>query len=143
MRNSTGGDVFITEALRSRRLGPNLYFYWVSPDSLRQFPNDTALLDGLLAKRFQAEFGSHPGIADMIKKRGLETQVDVIFPIEDDAISFAACAFRKEDMDLHAAFQRELRALKASGEFAKVVSGYGFDVNQRLLTATPEIACTF
>jgi polar amino acid transport system substrate-binding protein len=111
--------------------------------SLRQFPNDTALLDGLLAKRFQAEFGSHPGIADMIKKRGIEAQVDVIFPIEDDAISFAACAFRKEDTDLHAAFQRELRALKASGEFAKVVSGYGFDVNERLLTATPEKACTF
>lgn len=110
---------------------------------LRQFPNDTALLDGLLAKRFQVEFGSHPGIADMIKKRGLEKDVDVIFPIEDDAISFAACAFRKEDADLHAAFQRELRALKASGEFAKVVSSFGFDVNDKLLTATPERACTF
>ncbi len=111
--------------------------------SLRQFPNDTALLDGLLAKRFQAEFGSHPGIADMIRKRGLEKELDVVFPIEDDAISFAACAFRKEDADLHAAFQRELRALKASGEFAKVVSGFGFDVNDRLIAATPETACTF
>ena len=111
--------------------------------SLRQFPNDTALLDGLLAKRFQAEFGSHPGIADMIKKRGLEKEVDVIYPIADDAISFAACAFRKEDTDLFAAFQRELRALKASGEFAQVVSSFGFDVDDRLLAATPEKACTF
>jgi polar amino acid transport system substrate-binding protein len=111
--------------------------------SLRQFPNDTALLDGLLAKRFQAEFGSHPGIADMIRKRGLEKELDVVFPIEDDAISFAACAFRKDDTDLFAAFQRELRALKASGEFAQVVSGFGFDVSDNLLTATPEKACTF
>ena len=111
--------------------------------NLRQFPNDTALMDGLLAKRFQAQFGSHPGIAAMIQKRGLEKELDVVFPIEDDAISFAACAFRKEDADLHAAFQRELRALKASGEFAKVVSSFGFDVNERLLAATPEIACTF
>ncbi|MBV8535453.1 MAG: transporter substrate-binding domain-containing protein [Alphaproteobacteria bacterium] len=111
--------------------------------SLRQFPNDTALLDGLLAKRFQAEFGSHPGIADMIRKRGLETELDVVFPIQDDAISFAACAFRKDDTDFFAAFQRELRALKASGEFAKVVSGFGFDVSDNLLTATPEKACTF
>ena len=111
--------------------------------NLRQFPNDTALLDGLLAKRFQAQFGSHPGIAEMIRKRGLEKELDVIYPIEDDTISFAACAFRKEDTDLHAAFQRELRVLKASGEFAKVVSSFGFDVNDRLLSATPEQACTF
>lgn len=111
--------------------------------NLRQFPNDSALMDGLVAKRFQAEFGSHPGVADMIRKRGLEKELDVIYPIEDDAISFAACAFRKEDTDLHAAFQRELRALKASGEFAKVVSSFGFDVDDKLLTATPEKACTF
>jgi polar amino acid transport system substrate-binding protein len=58
-------------------------------------------------------------------------------------VSFAACAFRKEDTDLHAAFQQELRALKASGEFAKVVSSFGFDVDDKLLTATPEKACTF
>lgn len=111
--------------------------------NLRQFPNDTALMDGLFARRFHAQFGSHPGIADMIRKRGVEKQVDVVFPIEDDAISFAACAFRKEDTDLHAAFQRELRALKASGEFGKVVSSFGFDVSDRLLTATPEKACAF
>jgi polar amino acid transport system substrate-binding protein len=111
--------------------------------SLRQFPNDTALLDGLLAKRYQVQFGSHPGIADIIRKRGLERDLDVIYPIQDDAISFAACAFRKEDTDLHAAFQQELRALKGSGEFAKVVSSFGFDVDDKLLTATPEKACTF
>ncbi len=111
--------------------------------SLRQFPNDTALLDGLLAKRFQAQFGSHPGIAEMIRKRGLETALDVVYPIEDDAISFAACAFRKDDTDLLAAFQRELRALKASGEFGRVVKSFGFDVTDTLLTATPEKACTF
>ena len=111
--------------------------------SLRQFPNDTALLDGLLARRFQAQFGSHPGIADMIRKRGLEKQLDVVYPIEDDAVSFAACAFRKEDTDLLAAFQRELRALKASGTFAQVVSSFGFDVSDTLLAATPEKACTF
>jgi polar amino acid transport system substrate-binding protein len=111
--------------------------------NLRQFPNDTALLDGLLAKRFQVEFGSHPGIADIIRKRGLERNLDVIYPIEDDTRSFAACAFRKEDTDLHATFQQELRALKASGEFAKVVSSFGFDVDDELLTATPEKACTF
>jgi polar amino acid transport system substrate-binding protein len=112
-------------------------------DNLRQFPNDTALLDGLLAKRFQVQFGSHPGIADMIRKRGLEKELEVIYPIEDDTVSFAACAFRKEDTDLHAAFQHELRALKASGEFAKVVSSFGFDVDDKLLTATPEKACAF
>ena len=111
--------------------------------NLRQFPNDTALLDGLLARRFQVEFGSHPGIADMIRKRGVEKDLDVIYPIEDDTVSFAACAFRKEDTDLSAAFQRELRALKASGEFAKVVSGFGFEVDDKLLTATPEKACAF
>ena len=111
--------------------------------NIRQFPNDTALLDGLLAKRFQAQFGSHPGIAEIIRKRGLEKDLDVIYPIDDDTVSFAACAFRKEDTDLHAAFQRELRALKASGEFAKVVSSFGFDVDDKLLTATPETACTF
>jgi polar amino acid transport system substrate-binding protein len=111
--------------------------------NLRQFPNDTALLDGLLARRFQAQFGSHPGIAEMIRRRGLQKELEVVYPIEDDTISFAACAFRKGDTDLHAAFQRELRALKASGEFATAVSSFGFDVSDRLLNATPEQACTF
>src|SRR5258708_9804655 len=111
--------------------------------NLRQFPNDSALMDGLLAKRFQAQFGSHPGIADMIKKRGLENELDVIYPVEDDAISFAACAFLKDDTHLHAAFQRELRALKASGEFGTFVAAHGFDVNDKLLNATAEQACTF
>jgi polar amino acid transport system substrate-binding protein len=97
----------------------------------------------LFAKRFQVEFGSHPGIADMIRKRGVGNEVDVVYPIEDDTVSFAACAFRKEDTDLHTAFQHELRSLKASGEFAKVVSSFGFDVDDKLLTATPEKACTF
>lgn len=111
--------------------------------NLRQFPNDTALLDGLLARRFQVQFGSHPGIVDMIRKRGLENDLVMIYPIEDDGVSFAACAFRKEAADLHAAFQRELRAIKASGEFTKVVSSFGFDVDDKLLAATPEQACTF
>jgi polar amino acid transport system substrate-binding protein len=111
--------------------------------NLRQFPNDTALMDGLLAKRFQVQFGSQPGIADIIRKRRLEKDLNVIYPIEDDTVSFAACAFRKPDTDLHAAFQQELRALKASGDFAKVVSSFGFDVDDKLLTATPEKACTF
>jgi polar amino acid transport system substrate-binding protein len=111
--------------------------------NLRQFPNDTALLDGLLARRFQVQFGSHPGVAETIRKRGIEKDLDMIYPIEDDAVSFAACAFRKEDTDLHAAFQRELRALKDSGEFAKMVLSFGFDVDDKLLTATPEKACAF
>src|SRR5258708_4844340 len=109
----------------------------------KRIPGLKDYVDGLLAKRFQAQFGSHPGIADMIKKRGLENELDVIYPVEDDAISFAACAFRKDDTDLHAAFQRELRALKASGEFGTVVAAHGFDVNDKLLNATPEQACTF
>jgi polar amino acid transport system substrate-binding protein len=109
--------------------------------NLRQFPNDSALMDGLIAKRMQVVFGSYSALKDISQKRGLD--LAMTYPIADDVPSFAACAFRKEDTDLYDAFQKELSAMKASGEFRTIVEQYGFEAPALLLNATSAQACAF
>jgi polar amino acid transport system substrate-binding protein len=109
--------------------------------NIRQFPNDAALMDGLAAKRMQIVFGSYSALKDVMHKRGLD--LAMTYPIEDDHPSFAGPAFRKEDKDLYDAFQKELRALKASGEFKAIGEQYGFDAPPLLVKATPAEACAF
>jgi hypothetical protein len=47
--------------------------------------------------------------------------------VSDDPPQGAGCAFRKRDIDLHAAYQKELRAIKASSLYLQIVRKYGFD----------------
>jgi polar amino acid transport system substrate-binding protein len=111
----------------------------VDPANLLQFPADVAVLDGLLAKRIDVAFGSYSSLSNMYRQRGLD--VDMTFPIADDPSSGAACAFRPGDTDLQAAFQMELRAMKASGEYLPIAQKFGFDTPPDLMPVTADQLC--
>ena len=111
----------------------------VSPANILQFPDNVAIIDGLVAKRIQVAFQNDASISPVYKQRNLD--VDVTFPIADDPTSGSACAFRPTDTDLYAAFQQELRAMKASGEYLTVARQFGFDTPPALIPVTIDQAC--
>jgi polar amino acid transport system substrate-binding protein len=112
----------------------------VDPANIRQFPGDVSIIDALVAKRIQVAFGSNSSLSNVYRQRDLD--LAVTFPIADDPSNGAACAFRLGDTDLHAAFQRELRAMKASGEYLPIARKYGFDTPPELIFLTSDTLCT-
>jgi len=111
----------------------------VSAENILQFPDNVAIIDGLIAKRIQVAFQNNASISPVWKQRKLD--VDVTFPIADDPTSGSACAFRSTDTDLFAAFQQELRAMKASGEYLTITRQFGFDTPPELIPVTIDQAC--
>ncbi|HWG04648.1 MAG TPA: transporter substrate-binding domain-containing protein [Beijerinckiaceae bacterium] len=111
----------------------------VDPANLKQFPDNVSIIDGLVAKRIQVAFQDNSSISRVYKQRGLA--VDVTFPVDDSPEHGSGCAFRPTDTDLHSAFQQELRAMKASGEYLAIARQYGFDTPPELMTITAEQAC--
>jgi polar amino acid transport system substrate-binding protein len=61
----------------------------------------------------------------LIAQRHLD--VATASPVLDTPSRGSGCAFRKDDTDLYDAYQKELRAMKASGEFAAILRKYNFD----------------
>jgi polar amino acid transport system substrate-binding protein len=111
----------------------------VPPENIRQFPDNVAIVDGLVAKRIQVAFQDYSGIKVVFTQRNLP--VDVTFPIADAPEHGSSCAFRTTDTDLHDAFQKELRAMKASGEYLTIARQFGFDTPPDLMAITAEKAC--
>jgi polar amino acid transport system substrate-binding protein len=97
----------------------------VPQDNVRQFTSDPAILDGLLAKRVQYVLMSGSPARTLIAQR--HPDVATADPVLDTPSRGSGCAFRKEDTDLYDAYQKELRALKTSGDFAEILRKYNFD----------------
>ena len=66
---------------------------------------------------------------------------DAVFPISDSAEPGASNVFRQGDGEFHAAYQRELHALKTTGEFQKIARQFGFEIPQGLTGATSKRQC--
>jgi polar amino acid transport system substrate-binding protein len=111
----------------------------LSRDNLREFPNEATLIDGLIAKRCQIVFQGNASITRAYTTRNLS--VDKTYPVADYPMSGSSCAFRKTDPDLHEAVQKELRAMKASGEFQTIAKEFGFEIPANLVNMTAEEAC--
>jgi|SRR5579871_4041681 len=109
----------------------------VSPDNIRQFTNDPAIMDGVQAKRVQYAVMSNSPARALIVQRNLDLQV--AYPVEDVEALGSGCAFRKEDTDLYGAYQKELRAMRASGELKEILAKYGFELPPEKMTA--EFVC--
>lgn len=108
--------------------------------NMLQFPNDAAVIDGLIAKRIQVAFGSYSSLKIAYGMRNLD--VVVTYPVPDGPANGSGCAFRPDDADLYAAYQRELRAMKASGEYQQTIKQFGFDPPPpEQLNMTAEQAC--
>ncbi|HWG06377.1 MAG TPA: transporter substrate-binding domain-containing protein [Beijerinckiaceae bacterium] len=112
----------------------------VDQSNLRQFPSDVSTFDGLVAKRIQVAFGSFASLDRTAKLRGLA--VETTFPVPDDPEHGSSCAFRNADRDLYDAYQKELRAMKASGEYLPIAQKFGFDTPPSLMPMTAEEACS-
>ena len=104
-----------------------------------QFPDNPALIDGLLAKRVHVALAAHSAMRDLRKARN--NAFEVVYPLEGDKPTGSAPAFRPADTDLYEAFQRELRALKKSGEFDKISQRFGFDMPPDRRDMTDQQAC--
>lgn len=106
---------------------------------LRQFPDDNAVIDGLVAGRIQVAFGANSSLRRAYSSRDME--FDVVYPVPDSPPPGSACAFRREDTDLHEAFQKELRAMKQSGQYLEIAQKFGFDTPPDMMNLTAEEMC--
>jgi polar amino acid transport system substrate-binding protein len=112
----------------------------VAQANVRQFTNDPAIIDGLLAKRIEFGVMSHTPLHELFRQRNID--MEVVYPVPDDPPKAAACAFRKQDTDLLDAYQQELAKLKASGEYLKIARQFGFDTTPEQMRITAEQACS-
>jgi polar amino acid transport system substrate-binding protein len=112
----------------------------VDQANMLQFPNDASIIDGLIAKRIQIAFGSNSSLKVAYGMRNLD--VVVTYPVADGPANGSGCAFRPDDTDLYDAYQRELRAMKASGEYQQILKQFAFDPPlPEQLNMTAEQAC--
>ena len=76
---------------------------------------------------------------ELTKRRQVAT--DIVFPVADSIAPGAANAFRKTDVDLYEAYQKELRAMKQSGEYLELATRFGFEIPPDLMHATADRQC--
>jgi polar amino acid transport system substrate-binding protein len=72
-------------------------------------------------------------IQDLLKKAS-DPNIEMVGPVKNAPVYCDGAAFRKQDTALRDAFDKELAALKQSGEFAKIVESYGFSAKAALET---------
>jgi polar amino acid transport system substrate-binding protein len=111
----------------------------VAAGKISQFPDNPSLIDGLVAKRVQIALSTYSSLRDLRKSRNDE--FDISYPLPDDPPHGSGPAFRPSDTDLYDAYQRELRAMKRSGEFAKLSDRFGFNIPNGMLNETAQQAC--
>ncbi|HKX16646.1 MAG TPA: transporter substrate-binding domain-containing protein [bacterium] len=111
----------------------------VAPSNVQQFPDNPSLIDGLTAKRVKVVLAAYSAMRDLRKARN--NQFELSYPLPDDPPSGGSPAFRKTDLDLYVAFQRELRAMSRSGELDKLRAQFGFEVPKELRNESADEAC--
>ena len=108
-------------------------------DRILQFANETTMVDALLAGRVQHLFVTHLLMTELQKKRRIT--LGIVFPVADAMAPGASNVFRPQDAELHGAYQRALREMKASGEFVAISRQFGFELPESLVAATSETQC--
>jgi polar amino acid transport system substrate-binding protein len=117
---SMDGSVGILQGSYLVRLAVSL---GITQDRILQFPDNPALIDGLLAKRVKVAISTNSALRNLQKQRG---EFEIQYPLADDPPVGSAPAFALGDDELHAAFQKELRAMRASGDLDKLAEQFGF-----------------
>lgn len=67
-------------------------------------------------------------------KTAADPEIEVVAPVKGAPVYCDGAAFRKDQTALRDAFDRELAALKTSGEFAKIIEPYGFSAAAAMST---------
>ncbi|CAM5207852.1 Polar amino acid transport system substrate-binding protein OS=Castellaniella defragrans OX=75697 GN=HNR28_000821 PE=4 SV=1 [Castellaniella defragrans] len=97
----------------------------VSSTNMLVAPDHQSGVQMLLDGRVQAYAGPDISIREAIEKLGVGAKVDVV-EAQGIPAQCAAVAFRPDQAGLRDTFDKGLKELKASGEYTKIVSKYGF-----------------
>jgi len=68
-----------------------------------------------------------------------DPEIEVVAPVEGAPVYCDGAAFRKDQTELRDAFDKELAAIKASGEFAKIIEPYGFSAKAAMSTSRDKL----
>jgi polar amino acid transport system substrate-binding protein len=77
-------------------------------------------------------------INDLVKKAN-DPNLEVIAPVLNAPVYCDGAAFHKDDVALRDAFDVELKKLKESGEFAKIIEPYGFSAQAAMSTTRDKL----
>ncbi|WP_294640532.1 ectoine/hydroxyectoine ABC transporter substrate-binding protein EhuB [uncultured Aureimonas sp.] len=72
-------------------------------------------------------------------KTANDPQIEVVAPVQGAPVYCDGAAFRKQDTALRDAFDKELAAIKASGEFAQIIEPYGFSAAAAMSTTREKL----
>ena len=113
----------------------------MTDDHILQFPDTSALLDALNSKRIQviiSDTGSLNLTPAQVQKYPFQ---HLDYPSDGPFIA-GALAFRKTDTGLFNAFQKEFRAMKASGQFDQIAAQFQFQgIPAQYKDLTPDQVC--
>jgi len=113
----------------------------VQDSNIQQFPDTAALLEALRTKRIQviiSDTGSLNLTAAQVAKYPFQ---HLDYPPDGPFIA-GALAFRQSDTTIYDAFQKEFRAMKASGEFDQIAQQFQFPpIPAAYRNLTPEQVC--
>ena len=113
----------------------------LTDDHILQFPDTSALLDALNTKRIQviiSDTGSLNLTPAQVQKYPFQ---HLDYPPDGPFIA-GALAFRKEDTGIYSAFQKEFRAMKASGQFDQIAAQFQFQgIPAQYKDLTPDQVC--
>lgn len=113
----------------------------VTDDHILQFPDTSALLDALNSKRIQviiSDTGSLNLTPAQVQKYPFQ---HLDYPPDGPFIA-GALAFRQTDTTLYNAFQKEFRAMKASGQFDQIAAQFQFQgIPAQYKDLTPDQVC--
>jgi polar amino acid transport system substrate-binding protein len=77
-------------------------------------------------------------ISDLLSK-AKDADLESIAPVQGTPVQCDGVAFRKQDTALRDAFDVELKKMKESGEFAKIVEPYGFSAKAAMSTSRDKL----
>jgi polar amino acid transport system substrate-binding protein len=77
-------------------------------------------------------------INDLVKKAN-DPSLEVVAPVQGAPVYCDGAAFRKGDEGLRDAFDVELKKMKESGEFAKIIEPYGFSAAAAMSTSRDKL----
>ena len=77
-------------------------------------------------------------INDLMKKAN-DPNLEIVAPVVGAPVYCDGAAFRKDDVALRDAFDVELKKMKESGEFAKIIEPYGFSAKAAMSTSREKL----
>ena len=77
-------------------------------------------------------------IHDLMKKAS-DPNLEIVAPVIGAPVYCDGAAFRKQDASLRDAFDVELKKMKESGEFAKIIEPYGFSAQAAMSTSREKL----